>query len=108
MISTLTFTIIVESLIVLGYSFSKKKPAISILLTSILGNLITQSLLWIGLNFFFQYYLRVLLIAEVLIWMTESVLLHLFRSNQLELKEAAFLSLLMNLSSIGLGWFLPV
>lgn len=97
-----------EGVVGLAYSIWRKKPLRPILITCIFANLITQSLLWIALNHFFRHYLATLLIAEVLIWMIESVLLYYFPANQLRLREAALLSLLMNLTSFAVGWFLPV
>ena len=107
MIGTLFITILIESAIVIGYSYWARKPVRSILFTSICGNLITQSLLWILLNLFFRNYLATLLTAEILIWLIESLLLHSIRPNQLHLREAILLGLAMNGMSFGLGWFLP-
>jgi hypothetical protein len=107
-IRSLPFTILVEGAVGLGYALWHKKPVGAILITSVIANLITQSLLWIALLIFFQHYLAALWIAEVLIWALESLLFHALRSNQLSLREALFLSLVMNLSSFGLGWFLPM
>ena len=76
MIGTFLITIIIEGAVVLGYSLWKKKPVRPILFTSICGNLVTQSLLWIGLNLFFRSYLVALLIAEILIWILESIFLY--------------------------------
>ena len=108
MIATLLVTIIVESLVVIGYSVGRKKPVRPILVTSVCANLITQSLLWVVLNFFFQHYLAALSIAEILIWIIESVLLYSIPSNQLRFTEAMLLSLIMNLTSFAFGWFLPI
>ncbi|HXD10868.1 MAG TPA: hypothetical protein VN653_12460 [Anaerolineales bacterium] len=108
MIQTLSVTILIEGIVCLGYSIWQKKPSLAILLTSILANLITQSLLWISLDLFFQHYLATLWVAEILIWIMESALLYGFRVNHLSPLEALGLSLLMNLSSFGIGWFLPV
>lgn len=108
MIATLLITIVTEGALVLGYSLWRRKPAVPILLTSIFANLFTQSLLWIGLNLFFQYYLLILFVAEIFIWAIESVLLYRVPANQLKLREAVFLSLIINLTSFGLGWLLPV
>jgi hypothetical protein len=105
-IQTLAITIVVEGFVCIVYSIWQKKPIRPILFTSILGNLITQSLLWVVLNLFFQYYVATLLIAEVLIWLIEGALFYIFRLNQLSLGESLFFSLLMNLSSFALGWFL--
>jgi len=108
LIVTLFITVLVEGIIVSGYSIWRRKPLMPILFTSLIANLITQSLLWIGLNLFFQHYLSTLLIAEFLIWMVESVLLYYVPANRLRFTEALFLSLTMNLVSFALGWFLPV
>ena len=108
MIFTLLFTIVIEGVLVFSYSLWRRKPTVPILLTSILANTITQSLLWVGLIFFFQHYLLTLFVAEIFIWMIESVLLYLIPANQLNLPEAVLLSLIMNLASFGVGWFLPV
>jgi hypothetical protein len=107
-IETLSITILVEGVICLGYSIWRRKPASPILLTSVFANLITQTLLWVALSFFYQHYLAALALAEILIWAMEGYLLYGLRFNQLKLREAFFLSLIMNLSSFGIGWFLPV
>ena len=108
MIGTLLITIIIEGVVVIGFSRWKKKPVRPILFTSICGNLVTQSLLWIGLNLFFRNYLVTLLIAEILISAMEGLMLYSIRPNRLNPKEAIFLSLGMNATSFMLGWFLPV
>jgi hypothetical protein len=108
LIFTLVITIIVEGVVVFVYSIWREKPFRPILFTSIVANLITQSLLWIVLKLFFGYYLIALFVAETLIWIIESFLLYRLPANQLRLKEAAFLSLSMNLASFALGWFLPI
>ena len=108
MIVTLLITSVVEGVVILGYCLWGKKPVKPVLLTSICGNLITQSFLWIVLNLFFQTYLVTLLLAEILIWIVESLLLYSIPANHLSFKQAALLSLGMNLSSFVLGLFLPV
>ena len=105
---TLIVTTLVEGIIVSGYSLWRRKPLGPILFTSVLANLITQSLLWIVLNFFFRHYLVSLIAAEITIWIVESLLLYLIPANQLRLQEATFLSFFMNLTSFVLGWFLPI
>lgn len=97
-----------ESVVLIGYSIGRRKPVRPILFTSVCANLITQSILWVNLNLFFRHYLIVLVIAEVLIWVMESILLYSIPANRLRLNEAMLLSLLMNLASFGLGWFLPI
>ena len=108
MIFTLLITVIAEGLVVTVYSVRCRKPIYPVLLTSICANLITQSFLWIVLLIFFHYYLVALVIAEILIWMAESVFLYSMPANRLHYFDAAFLSLGMNLMSFALGWFLPI
>lgn len=108
MIKTLLITIMAEGVVVIGYSIWRRKPIRLILITSILANVLTQSLLWSALSLLFQHYLATLLSAEILIWLTESALLHIFPTNRLRFNEAVSLSLAMNLASFALGWFLPL
>jgi hypothetical protein len=106
--ATLLVTIVVEGIVVFGYSVWRGKPLVPILLTSIIANLITQFLLWIGVNLFYQQYLSFLFIAEILIWVVESLFLYRVPANQLGLQEAFLLSFVANLASFGLGLFLPM
>ena len=108
MIATFSITILVESIVVAGYAFFRKKPVVHLLLACLVANLLTQSLLWLVLQFFFRDYLITLFIAEFWIWMIESAILFLYPRNGLRLREALGLSLAMNLASFTAGWFLPV
>ena len=108
MILTLFITIVIEGVVVIGYSLWGEKPVKFLLFTSICGNLITQSLLWAVLNLFYQNYLATLLITEILIWVIETVLLYSIPANQLRFREATLLSLGMNALSFAVGWFLPI
>jgi hypothetical protein len=108
LISTLLFTVVVETLVVISYCIWRKKPMRSILITSFTVNLFTQFSLWAALNLFFRHYLVTLWIAETLIWIGEGLALYFIPANRLRLKEALFLSFGMNLLSFTLGWFLPI
>ncbi len=108
MITALPVTIIVEGVIGLVYSIWREKPVVPILITGILANLLTQPLLWIAVSYFFQHYLATLFVAEILIWMFESLLLYGFRFNRLNFRESFYLSFSMNLASFSIGWLLPV
>lgn len=108
LILTLIITILVEGIIVSAYSIWRKKPLGPILFTSVCANLITQCFLWAVLRLFFRHYLVALSIAELTIWISESFLLYRLPANQLDLREATLLSVLMNVASFSLGWFLPV
>ena len=105
---TLTITILVEGVLASLFSLKFAKPIGPILITSLIGNLLTQSLLWLGLWVFYRQYLTALFVAEVLIWLLEGSLFYIVRANQLRLAEALWLSLGLNLSSFALGWWLPV
>ena len=108
MIYTLLITLLIEGMVVLVYSAIRRRPAGDLLLVSFIINIFTQITLWVALRIFFSYYLIALIVAEVLIWLVESVLLHRLSRESLSLSNAVFLSLYMNLASFGIGWFLPV
>jgi hypothetical protein len=107
-IITLLATIFIEGIIVLGYARWREKPAGRLFLISVLANLLTQSLLWGALNLFPTHYLATLFTAEGLIVVIEGAILYYFPGTRLARIEALWLSLVMNLSSFGIGWFLPV
>jgi hypothetical protein len=108
MIGSLLWTIVIEGLIVILVARWRNKPTVPILLTSIFGNLFTQTGLWVALNLFPNHYLPTLLLSEMLIWPLEGLLLGLIPSNQLGWCEAFLLSLGLNAASFGIGWFLPI
>ncbi len=108
MIATVGITVLAEGIAAVIYSFWCRKPVGPILGTSVLGNLLTQSLLWIVLTFSFRYYLLTLALTEIAIWGIESLLFFIIPANQLNRREAALLSLGLNGISLALGWFLPV
>ena len=108
MIVTLLLTILIEGMIACGFALWRKKPTWRILTASVLANLLTQSLLWGTLNLFPSHYLTILLIMELFIWLLESAILRYYPASQLLWREALALSLGMNLTSFGIGWFLPI
>lgn len=55
---------------------------------------------------FYRHYWLVLIVLEISIWLIESRIFYRVRANQLTVKEAALLSLAINLSSFSLGLFL--
>jgi hypothetical protein len=107
-IYTLLITLLIEGMVVLVYSAIRRRPAGDLLQVSFIINIFTQTNLWVALRIFFRYYLIALIVAEVLIWLVESVLIHRLSRGQLSLSNAGFLSLCMNLASFGIGWFLPL
>ena len=108
MIATLAITILVESVVVTSYAIRRKKPLYHLLFSSICANLLTQVFLWVVLTLFPQAYLITLFTAEICIWGIEAFILYLYRCNQLTLREAMLLSLVINLASFSIGWLLPV
>lgn len=108
MIAALITSILIEGIIVAGYALWHRKPLKHLLFSSTCANLVTQSLLWLLLNLFPNHYLTTLFIAEVSIWGIEGAILHFYRPNRLGLRQALALSLVMNLTSFAIGWFLPV
>lgn len=108
MIFTLTVTILIEAVLIFIYSHLRDKPLCPLLLASLFANLITQSLLWIGLLLFFRHYLLTLIVLEISIWLIESLIFYHVRVTQLTIKEAMSLSLAINLASFSVGLFLPV
>ena len=108
MIKTLTFTLLIESMVIAGYAIRQKKPLIHLLTSGILANLVTQPLLWAALIFFSKAYLATLLIAEACIWGIEALILFVYPLNRLTLRQAMIISLAMNLTSFSIGWVLPV
>jgi hypothetical protein len=107
-IATLAITITIESAVVAVYAIWRKKPLFRLLFSSICANLLTQVFLWAALSLFPQAYLIPLFIAEFYIWGIEAVILYFYRPNRLSLREATLLSLVMNLASFSIGWFLPI
>jgi hypothetical protein len=107
-IRSLAVTILIEGIVVILFCTIKKKPVGSLLLASILVNLLTQSILWLWLGIFHPFYIPALLIAEFLIWLIESLLLQKLSSGRLDPRGAAMLSFWMNASSFSIGVFLPI
>jgi hypothetical protein len=73
-----------------------------------LANIFTQTLLFAVLNIFVQRYWVALTLSEVLICALEALCLWSIRANRLSIRDGLWLSLLMNISSFGLGLLLPV
>jgi hypothetical protein len=107
-IVSLLFTYFTEGIIVVIYGLVKKKPLINILLSSLVLNTFTQTILQILLFVFFRHYCVALLISEVIIWGVEGMALTAISANKLNIKEALLLSVFMNTSSFILGLFLPI
>lgn len=108
MIASLVITVLIEGAVVYAYCTWRRQPLLSLLVTSVIANLITQPLLWVTLNVFFRSYLATLFVAEAAIWLLESLLIYFPNKHQLTGAHALVLSLCMNVLSFSVGWFLPV
>ena len=108
MIATLFITVFIEGVVVVAYCIWGRKPLLSLLITSVAANIMTQSILWAVVNIYFRDYLAALLICEIFIWLFESLLIFFTHKDRLTLRSAALLSLCMNFLSFGTGWLLPV
>jgi hypothetical protein len=107
-IVTLSITLLIEGALAFAYARWRKKPAGRLLLAGALGNIITQTLLWGAFLLFPAHYLAMLLTSEAVIWLLEAAVYASFPGLPLTWREAAWLSLGLNLASFGVGWFLPV
>ncbi len=107
MLLSLGLTLALESLVALAWSRIKKKPALSIPLTGLAANLLTQLALWAALGLLVRPYWAILLPAEIAIWLVEGLILAAPPCNHLRLAEALRLSLWMNLVSFGVGLMMP-
>lgn len=106
---SLGVTALVEALVALLWCRKNRKPARSILLIGLAGNILTQAGLWALLFLISVWrYWAILLTAEMGIWAVEGLLLAFIPANRLSLCEALRLSLWMNLISFGVGLTLPV
>ena len=108
MIVTLPVTILIEGLVVYVYAAWSRKPVGRLLLASFFANLMTQPILWFSLVIFFRHYMAALIIAEVLIWLAESLLMRRLSGIRLDWKITLVLSFCMNAASAGFGFWLPV
>ena len=111
MLATLLLTLLIESVVVVGYARHKGGPQAEILhllTATALANLGTQPLLWLVLRHWVAEYMTVLLLGELCIWILEGVALYFYPFTKLRWMESLCLSLAMNGSSFGIGWFLPV
>lgn len=105
---TLLLTLAIESLVSIIFCRWRRKSVGSILVSLALVNLLTQSLLWLSLIVFYRHYLIALFSAEIVISLLEGIILYFVPSNRLSWRDAFALSLAANLTSFGIGWFLPV
>ncbi|MDX9863302.1 MAG: hypothetical protein RBT34_00710 [Anaerolineaceae bacterium] len=102
-------TILIELLLAAGYVLIRKRPWLTTLTLVSLANVITQFALWAALNTFHQTNALILTIGlEGIIWGVEALVFYLPQRKEIQFKEAALLSLTLNLVSFGIGLLLPL
>jgi hypothetical protein len=106
---SLPLTEAIECLLVLIYTHFRKKPRLEGFTIVLLMNLLTQPPLWFALNSISAHHsLLVFAIAEVFIWLFESVIFYLTQRRSYSFKEATGVCLLLNAVSLSIGLILPI
>ncbi len=106
---TLPATIIIELVLAGIYALKRKNSLLPTLTLVCLANVITQFAFWVALNTYSaanEIFLTLGL--EIIIWGVESLIFYLPQRQDMKFKEAALLSLVLNLVSFGIGIFLPI
>ena len=102
-------TIAIELLLAAAYTQARKFPLLPTLTLVCLANAITQFALWAALNTFTAGNALLLTAGlEIIIWGVESLIFYLPQRKDIPFKEAALLSLILNLVSFGIGLLLPI
>lgn len=99
--------LVIENVIALIYTKIRSRPKIETLTFVTLANMVTLPALWIAAFYIGGYEFYALLVIEVVIWIVETVILYILQRREIDLKEAALLSLLINGSSFLIGLLLP-
>jgi hypothetical protein len=106
---SLPATIFIELMLAAAYALRKKRPLLQAITLFLLANVITQFALWAALNTFNEGNAFLLTIGlEIIIWAVESLIIYLPQREEMQYKEAALLSLVLNLASFGIGLLLPI
>lgn len=104
----LPMTIVIELLLAVVYALKRKRPLLITIALTALANVITQYGLWASLNAFHdQDVLELTIGLEIVIWGIEALILYLPQRKDISFKEAALLSLVLNVVSFSLGLLLP-
>ncbi len=108
MARSLPLTLLVEGLLVVLYALWRRKPALTLLLASVIMNLFTQVMLWAAINLYIASPRLTVSVAEIFIFVMEGAFLRLFPGSRLGWVEAMLLSLAINLASFSAGWLLKM
>lgn len=98
----------IENFIALIYTKIRSRPKIETLTFVTLSNMVTLPALWITAFFIGGYDIYTLLFIEAVIWIVETLVLYILQRREIDLKEAALLSLAINGSSFLVGLLLPL
>jgi hypothetical protein len=102
-------TMAIEVILGLIYSVIRNRSKLTTTTMIILANTITLLPLWsIIRNINGDFQIIFIIIAEILIWLVESVILYLTQRKTIRFREATLLSLILNGISTLIGFFLPL
>jgi hypothetical protein len=99
--------LVIENVIALIYTKIRSRPKIETLTFVTLANMVTLPALWIAAFYIGGYEFYALLLIEVVIWVVETLILYILQRREIDLKEAALLSLSINGASFLIGLLLP-
>jgi hypothetical protein len=101
-------TVTVEAILGLLYAVIRNRSKLTTITMVILANMITVLPLWAVASFISgDFHVLLIIIAEIIIWFVESVILYLTQRKTIRFWEAALLSLTLNGISTLIGIFLP-
>jgi hypothetical protein len=101
-------TVIIEAILGLLYAVIRNRSKLTTITMVILANMITILPFWAVASFMSgDYHVLFIIIAELLIWFVESVILYLTQRKTIRFWEAVLLSLILNGISTLIGLFLP-
>lgn len=105
----LLLTILLELGVMQAYTSLRKKPHLSGLTVVLLINLLSQPPLWYALhNLISGNTWLPMVLGEIMIWLFEAMTLYLTQRKHYTLREALWLSLLLNAVSLLVGLLLPL
>ena len=104
-------TLAIELPLAVGYIFWRKRSAVFLMTVVVMMNIITYTLLMLGMGAIFDLtvpHLLWILVWEFIVWAIEAAILAFSLRKQARLGEAFLLSLVLNGASFGIGILLPV
>lgn len=101
------FSLVIENLIALIYTRIRSRPRIETLTFVTMVNMITLPAIWLASFYISSYEFAIIIVIEVVVWLVETGGLYMLQRREIDIKEAAILSLAMNSASFFIGLLLP-